>query len=48
MPVEISGQVYYRTVEVYQIAGICKSTLLQEICQLEEYRSKMKVIEEAR
>jgi hypothetical protein len=29
MPVEISEQVYCRTVEVCQIAGIYKRTLLQ-------------------
>ncbi|MFO7996531.1 MAG: helix-turn-helix domain-containing protein [Dehalococcoidia bacterium] len=44
MPVEINGQIYYRTAEVCQIVGIGKSTLFrwirQNIIKEAEYRDR--------
>jgi len=44
MPVEIDGQIYYRTAEVCQIVGIGKSTLFrwmkQGIVKEAEYRDR--------
>jgi phage antirepressor YoqD-like protein len=44
MPVEINGQIYYRTAEVCHIVGIGKSTLFrwirQDIVKDAEYRDR--------
>lgn len=44
MPVEINSRTYYRSAEVCQIVGICKSTLLrwikQNIVNEAEYRDR--------
>ncbi|MFO7773004.1 MAG: MerR family transcriptional regulator [Dehalococcoidia bacterium] len=44
MPIEINGQIYYRTAEVCQMVGIGKSTLFrwmrQSIVKEAEYRDR--------
>ena len=44
MPVTIKGKTYYRTNEVYQLAGICRTTLYrwlkQGIFEEPEYRDR--------
>lgn len=44
MPIEINGQIYYRTAEVCQIVGIGKSTLFrwmrQDIVKEAQYRDR--------
>lgn len=44
MPIQINGQVYYRTAEVCQIVGIAKSTLFRwmrdNVIKEAEYRDR--------
>ncbi len=45
MPARVNEQVYCGTAEVYQIAGIGKSTPLHRTSQLQKYRFRMKMME---